>query len=164
MKKLVLLLMLGFSAVIFGQKPAKIAEALPGTEYGAGVAEDITFNVQSPDQVITALSKGNASELKDVIIQGEVSGVCEKKGCWITLKNSKNENVFVKMKDYAFFLPMSAMGKTVLLHADVSKKETSVKELQHYAEDQGKTKEEIAQITSPKMEYRVLAKGIKVVK
>ncbi len=155
-------MMFGFSVTVFAQKPVKIAEALPGTEYGAGVSEDITFNVQSPDQVITAL--GKTDELKDVIIRGEVSGVCEKKGCWITLKNSKNENVFVKMKDYAFFLPMSAMGKTVLLHADVSRKESSVKELQHYAEDQGKSKEEIAMITKPKMEYRVLAKGIKVVK
>lgn len=154
--------MFGFSLSVMAQKPTKIAEALPGTEYGAGVSDDITFNVQSPDQIITALNTND--EMKDVIIQGVVSGVCEKKGCWITLRNSKNENVFVKMKDYAFFLPMSAMGKTVLLHADVSKKQTSVKELQHYAEDQGKSKEEIAMITKPQTEYRVLAKGIKVVK
>ena len=162
MKKIVVLMMCVISAGLFAQKENKIPEALPGTEYGAGVSEDITYSVKSPDQVIAALDQKN--ELKDIVIQGEVTGVCEKKGCWITLKNSKNENVFVKMKDYAFFLPMSAMGKTVLLHADVSKKETFVKELQHYAEDAGKSKEEIAQITKPKVEYRVLATGIKVIK
>ncbi len=155
-------MMIGFSVSIFAQMPTKIKEALPGTEYGAGVADDITFNVQSPDQVIAALE--NAEDLKDVIIQADVTAVCEKKGCWLTLRNSKDKTVMVKMKDYAFFLPMSAVGKTVLLHADASKKVTSVKELQHYAEDAGKSKEEIAKITQPETEIRVLAKGIKVIK
>lgn len=161
MRKIFLLMMLTASVTIFAQKPTKIAEALPGTEYGEGVSKEITFNVQSPDQVIASLEKSD--ELKDVIIKAEVTGVCEKKGCWLTLKNNKDKTVFVKMKDYAFFLPMSAMGKTILLHADATKKVTSVKELQHYAEDQGKSKEEIAKITEPATEIRVLARGIKVV-
>lgn len=162
MKKLFLLMMMTVSIAIFAQKPTKIAEAVPGTEYGAGVSDDITFNVQSPDQVISTLEKQD--ELKDVIIQAEVSAVCEKKGCWLTLKNSKDKTMMVKMKDYAFFLPMSAVGKTVLLNADASKKVTPVKELQHYAEDAGKSKEEIAKITQPETEIRVLAKGIKVIR
>lgn len=77
MKKLFLLMMMTVSIAIFAQKPTKIAEAVPGTEYGAGVSDDITFNVQSPDQVISTLEKQD--ELKDVIIQAEVSAVCEKK-------------------------------------------------------------------------------------
>lgn len=155
-------MMVAVSATVFAQMPTKKKEATPGTEYGAGVADDITFNVQSLDQVISTLEKQD--ELKDVIIQAEVSAVCEKKGCWLTLKNNKDKTVMVKMKDYAFFLPMSAVGKTVLLHADASKKVTSVKELQHYAEDAGKSKEEIAKITQPETEIRVLAKGIKVIR
>lgn len=67
------------------------------------------------------------------------------------------------MKDYAFFLPQSMVGKTVLLHANAEKKTTSVKELQHYAEDSGTSKEDIAKITEPQTEIRVLARGIKVV-
>ena len=45
----------------------------------------------------------------------------------------------------------------------MTKQETSVKELRHYAEDAGKSKEEIAKITKPKVEIRVLANGIKVI-
>ena len=71
--------------------------------------------------------------------------------------------VFVKMKDYAFFLPQNIAGKTILLDAKVTKQETYVKELRHYAEDAGKSKEEIAKITKPKVEIRVLANGIKVI-
>jgi hypothetical protein len=38
-----------------------------------------------------------------------------------------------------------------------------VAELQHYAEDAKKSKEEIAAITKPEKEVRVMAKGIVVV-
>jgi len=92
-----------------------------------------------------------------------VTAVCPKKGCWVTLENTQNVEVFVKMKDYAFFLPQNIAGKTILLDAKVTKQETSVKELRHYAEDAGKSKEEIAKITKPKVEIRVLANGIKVI-
>lgn len=160
MKKIFLALAIGASTLAFSQS-AKIAEAKKGQQYGAGVAESATFNVRTADQIIAELQKKD--ELKNVIIEAEVTGVCEKKGCWLTLKNSKNETLFVKMKDYAFFMPQSILGKKILLQADVSKKITSVDELKHYAEDAKKSAEEISKITQPKTEYRVLASGIKVV-
>lgn len=139
----------------------KIPDAQKGVEYGAGVSEAITFNVHTPDQLIKALE--NKDEIEQIIIQGKASEVCAKKGCWITLENSKNIPVFVKMKDYAFFLPQNIVGKTLLLDAKATKKLTSVKELQHYAEDAGKSRAEIDNILNPKMEIRVLATGIKVI-
>ncbi|MBS1549230.1 MAG: DUF4920 domain-containing protein [Bacteroidetes bacterium] len=160
MKKAILLLAFVIAQFSFAQK-SEIPEATPGMEYGRGVSEDKTFNVYTTNKVIEELNK--QKELKDIVIQAKVSGVCEKKGCWLTLENDKNMTVFVKMEDYAFFLPMSALGKTILLHADASKKTTSVEELKHYAEDAKKTAEEIAKITEPKTEIRVLAKGIKVI-
>ena len=39
-------------------------------------------------------------------------------------------------------------------------KETSVEELKHYAEDAGKSKEEIAKITEPKLEMSFEASGV----
>ena len=41
---------------------------------------------------------------------------------------------------------------------------TSVEELQHYAEDAKKSKEQIAAITKPEKEISVMAKGITVLK
>ena len=159
MKKTILFFALAIANFLFAQKN-EIPEALPGTEYGVGVSEQITSNVYSTDKLINELEK--EKELKDIVIQAKITGVCEKKGCWLTLENSQNITIFVKMKDYAFFLPMSALGKTVLLQADANKKITSVEELKHYAEDAKKTKEEIEKITEPKTEIRVLAKGIKI--
>jgi len=42
--------------------------------------------------------------------------------------------------------------------------ETSVAELKHYAEDEGKSKKEIAEITAPKIEYKFLAHGVLISK
>ncbi|RYG26476.1 MAG: DUF4920 domain-containing protein, partial [Chitinophagaceae bacterium] len=49
------------------------------------------------------------------------------------------------------------------LDGEAAKKTISVEELQHYAEDAKKSKEEIAAITKPQQEIRFTAKGIVVV-
>lgn len=140
-----------------------IEEAKPGVEYGAGVPEAITFNVYDTEKIMKEIEQTQDQQLKDIVISATVTAVCEKKGCWLTLQNPENKRFFVKMKDYAFFLPQNIVGKKVLLLADVAKKVISVKELRHYAEDAKKSKEEIEAITEPKEEFRVMAKGIKVV-
>ena len=104
---------------------SNIPEAQKGVEYGAGVPENIAYNVQSIDKVIKSLKKKN--EIDRVTIKGRVTAVCPKKGCWVTLENTQNVEVFVKMKDYAFFLPQNIAGKTILLDEKVNKHETSVK-------------------------------------
>ena len=60
------------------------------------------------------------------------------------------------MKDYAFFVPTALEGKTVVLEGSAESKTTSVKELQHYAEDAKKSQAEIDAITEPKTETRFL--------
>ena len=72
-------------------------------------------------------------------------------------------NFFVKMKDYAFFVPTALEGKTVVMEGSAESKTTSVKELQHYAEDAKKSQAEIDAIKEPKTETRFLASAIKVV-
>ncbi len=68
------------------------------------------------------------------------------------------------MKDYGFFVPTALKGKKILVDGNVELSTTSVKDLQHFAEDAKKTPEEIAAITEPKQEIKVLASGIMVIK
>ena len=67
------------------------------------------------------------------------------------------------MKDYGFFLPLAAKGKTVIIEGEVKMKNTSVEELKHYAEDAKKSQAEIDAITKPEKEMRFTAKGIVVI-
>ena len=67
--------------------------------------------------------------------------------------------VMVKFKDYGFFMPLNAKGE-VVINGKAYVSETSVDELRHYAEDAGKSKEEIAAITETQRTYSFEADGV----
>ena len=103
-------------------------------------------------------------KLENIAVKGEVIDVCEKKGCWLTIKTDNNEQFFVKMKDYAFFVPTALKGKQVVMEGKAERKITTIDEQKHYAEDAKKPQAEIDAIVKDKEEIRFLANGIKVVK
>jgi hypothetical protein len=44
------------------------------------------------------------------------------KGCWLKLQVNDSTTAMVKMKDYGFFLPLAAKGKTVVVDGEVKMK------------------------------------------
>ncbi|RCW92170.1 DUF4920 domain-containing protein [Winogradskyella arenosi] len=92
-------------------------------------------------------------------MKGKILEVCSSKGCWMTLDLEGDAPVMVKFKDYGFFMPLNAEGD-VVVNGKAFVTETPVDELKHYAEDAGKSEEEIAAITEPKFEYRFEADGV----
>ena len=113
------------------------------------------------DQLLTKLDKQESIE--SVKVRGTIDGVCQKKGCWMNIVSDTNpeaKSMFVKFKDYAFFMPLDASGSTAILKGRAYKEETSVDELRHYAEDEGQSAEEIAKITEPKVELKFMASGV----
>lgn len=158
MKKLLLTVAIaGFGFMAHAQPPA--GDAKPGDYYGEKVTTDGAVGIND----VAKKLEGGSPEFNNVKIKAKVVDVCSKKGCWITLQLDNGETAMVKMKDYGFFVPLAAKGKTVVIDGNVSLKTTSVAELKHYAEDAKKTKEEIDAITKPENEVRVLAKGIVIV-
>ncbi len=98
-------------------------------------------------------------------VYGTVTGVCQAKGCWMTIVSDDDPTkteMFVKFKDYGFFMPKDLSGKKVVMKGKAFKEVTPVDELRHYAEDEGKTKEEIAKITEPKSELKFMASGVMI--
>jgi Domain of unknown function (DUF4920) len=93
---------------------------------------------------------------------GKVLSVCQEKGCWMKIEKANGEAMMVKFKDYGFFMPKNIVGKEVVVDGEATVKETSVKQLKHYAGDAGKSKEEISKIKSPKKELIFTAKGVLV--
>lgn len=157
MKKLFLTVAIaGFGLIANAQPPA--GDAKPGDWYGEKITADGATNL---NDAVVKLNEGK--ELEDVKVKAKIVEVCPKKGCWLKLELSDGSTATVKMKDYGFFLPVSAKGKTVVIDGDVKIKTTSVAELKHYAEDAKKSKEEIDAITKPEKEVRVTAKGIVIV-
>lgn len=92
-------------------------------------------------------------------MKAKIVEVCSSKGCWMTLDMDGENEVMVKFKDYGFFMPLNAEGE-VVVNGKAFVSETSVEELRHYAEDAGKSEEEIAAITEPKRTYSFEADGV----
>lgn len=93
-------------------------------------------------------------------ISGTLHEVCAEKGCWTKVQTDDGRMVRITFKDYGFFLPTDAAGRRMVAEGVGFRKETSVEELRHYAEDAKKSAEEIAAITEPKVEYLFEASGV----
>lgn len=164
MKKIFLLLVLSVSTLSFAQSektgpPAGNAEV--GDFYGGKVSAEVLKNAVSARQLERQLQKTN--KIDNVVVKGKVTEVCDKKGCWMTVQTNSKNRFFVKMKDYAFFLPLSLRGKEVVLKGDAELKMATVEELKHYAEDAKKSDEAIAMITKPAQEINFIASSVTVV-
>lgn len=101
---------------------------------------------------------------KAVKIEGEVESVCQNMGCWVRLKKSDGTTMTVKFKDYGFFVPKDIAGKKIIIQGIPEIKTVSVAELQHFAEDAGKSQEEIDAITEDKVELIFTADGVLIPK
>ncbi|UII75116.1 DUF4920 domain-containing protein [Flagellimonas sp. HMM57] len=105
--------------------------------------------------------------VKDTIatqISGTIVEVCKSKGCWMKVDTGNKEQVFVKFKDYGFFVPTDSENGKVVMNGVAFVEEVSVDEQRHYAEDAGKSKEEVAKITKPKRTLRFEASGVQIEK
>ena len=158
MKKIFLVSILALATLFTNAQPPD-GNANPGEWYGEQITAEGALDLKD---VAAKLEGGSVFE-GDTKIRATIVDVCPKKGCWLKLDIDGKNTAMVKMKDYGFFLPLAAKGKTVVIDAKVEMKTTSVSELRHYAEDAKKSAEEIAAITEPKKEIRVQAKGIVVV-
>lgn len=132
------------------------------TDAYASFGEEITTKkVKSYDKFLKKLSKKDSLETK---IVANVDAVCQKKGCWMNIGETNGTSTKVRFKDYGFFVPKDIAGKEVIIEGVAFKELTSVNDLRHYAEDAGKSKEEIEAITEPKEEITFIATGVLVKK
>ena len=105
----------------------------------------------------------NAMKLNDRIntkLIAKVDQVCQAKGCWMKLNLEDGNQVMVRFKDYGFFVPKDIAGKKVIIEGKAFVAEVSVEEQRHYAEDAGKSSEEIAKINEPKRTEAFEAHGV----
>jgi hypothetical protein len=106
------------------------------------------------------VQKMETAEALPAKVTGTVESVCQVKGCWMKVKLPEGQTMRVTFKDYGFFVPKDIVGKTVVVAGTASQKTTSVADLKHYAEDAGKSKEEIAKITQPEKALGFVADGV----
>lgn len=96
----------------------------------------------------------------EIKVKGIITEVCQAKGCWMTLDLGDDELLRVKFKDYGFFVPKNAAGKTAVIQGVATRQIVEVDELKHLAKDAGKTDDEINSIKKPMEELTFVAEGV----
>ena len=86
--------------------------------------------------------------------------VCQKKGCWMDVDLGSGHLLTVTFKDYAFFMPKDAAGKTAVMDGYCHKTIETVEWLKHKAKDAGKPQAAIDSITKPDTTYAFEASGV----
>jgi hypothetical protein len=144
-------------ALVISSCKGQQKESVKGEKFGKEITAD---NAIGFTELMTEMGKSESVNTK---VKAKVKAVCQAKGCWMTLVSddpTDNSEVFVKFKDYGFFMPMDIAGKEVIIEGRAYKEVTTVEELKHYAEDEGKSAEEIAKITKPEEELKFMADGV----
>ena len=165
MKKLLFVATLALTFMACNQnKTNKISEEIETTEPVA--ANFKTFgetidaeNVLTQAAMIDTYKKLKPGDTLDVKFKAEVNAVCQSKGCWMRVGVGEEE-AMVKFKDYGFFMPKDLAGQEVIMAGKAFVAEVSVDEQRHYAEDAGKSKEEIMAITEPKKTLSFESSGV----
>lgn len=146
---LIVIFLVSTSQILFGQTVSTY------TEFGASFKK--SAQVDANGKVYEDLKVADTTNAQ---ITGKIKEVCQAKGCWMKVDLASGDEVFVKFKDYGFFVPTDAADKTVVMNGQAFVEEMSVDEQKHYAEDKGASKADIDKITKPKKTLRFEADGV----
>jgi len=125
--------------------------------FGEKITDENVISKEVMADKFDNLKKGDTINVK---FTSSINEVCKTKGCWMKLDLGNKKESMVRFTDYGFFMPLNSDNKEVVVDGRAFVTEISVKELQHYAKDAGKTEEEIANITEPKFTYAFEADGV----
>ena len=139
-----------------GNSNTRVAPATPGQTYGANITAEGAVPMSA---LTTALSGRDSVRVK---LMGKASAVCQVRGCWMTLPTANGQQMRVRFRDYAFFVPKDLSGHEVVVSGWAHRSIVPKAELQHYAKDGGKSDQEAASITQDEQQLTFLADGVLV--
>ncbi|MFD2787511.1 DUF4920 domain-containing protein [Hymenobacter rubripertinctus] len=139
--------------------PATTTPALlTGQSYGATTTSE---DAQPLSALPALLGSQDSARVKLV---GKAEAVCQAKGCWLTMQTPDGQQMRVRFKNYAFFVPKDISGQTVVINGWAHRETVPVSDLRHFAQDAGKSAADIAAITEPQQQLNFEADGVLVVK
>ncbi len=132
-----------FAVQAFAEGPRTFGDAMP-----AGPSQSLA-------EAIEALDAEAVSNLK---LEGTITKVCKKKGCWMVLTDG-DVYARVTFKDYGFFVPTDSGGLSSTVYGELQQKTLSRKEARHFAKDEGADPK---QIKGDVVEYAIVASAVEI--
>lgn len=91
-----------------------------------------------------------------VLIKGQVEAVCQKKGCWMVVKDG-SESARVLMKDHSFAVPMDCRGKDVTIEGTLASRTFDEAQVKHLEKDGGGNPDSVS---GERTEHVLTASGV----
>jgi len=128
-----------------------------GNKYGK------ELSLKEKTKISTILANPKNFVGKKVQVEGNVVGVCEKRGCWIELASDKSfQKIKVKVKDGEIVFPLEEKGKKAVVEGEVYEikltKEQAIAAGENEAKKHGK-KFDPASVTGPVTLYQIKGLG-----
>lgn len=128
-------------------------------EYGIVKVDETA--VISVSELVARMDK--SKDPQTVTIKAPLSAVCQNAGCWVQVPKPDGKPLMVRFKNHFTIPPTTPSGTESFIHGVAYWDTVSVKALRHYAEDAGKSVEEINKITQPEFKLNFEGDGIKLV-
>ncbi len=119
---------------------------------------DLPAQLDVEPQLLTAAIEAKAFG-EPVRLKSRVTNSCSSKGCWMIINDDK-QTVRVTFKDYGFFVPLGFKDRDVVIEGVLSEEDVPEDVLRHYAEDDGKSEEEVAAIIGSEKQYTFVATSV----
>jgi len=117
--------------------------------------------LKKSETLATVLGHPEKFRVGEVLINSKIDTVCQEKGCWMVLKDERQQ-IRVTFKNYGFFVPKDLANSRCNVQGKLVEKTLSVGEARHYLKDEGKSKAEIAKVTEPQKVLHFVATGVEV--
>ena len=133
-----------------GDPAAAPASDIPG-HFGA------VFAIKDTKPLSQVLASGK--EFKDPVqVSGNVESVCQKKGCWLVVKDGEAQ-ARILMKDHSFTVPMDSKGKPVVVEGTLEARTFNEAQVKHLEKDAGN---DPAAVAGERTEYVLTATAIEL--
>lgn len=136
---------------------APVAAKAEGKQYGAGVTAADTVSIAD------LVKNPEAYEGKTVKVEGTVTDVCVKRGCWINIAGeAPGEKAYFKVTDGEMIFPVDSKGQWAVAEGKVVTTKMTVEEARaeaaHLAKESGKDFDP-ASITEGSVSFRIQGTG-----
>jgi len=138
-----------------GFAAAEQSAAIPsGTDFGAGLT------LTAPTALSEVVQDPERFEQQPILVHGRVADVCQRKGCWMMLRD-ESAHVRVHFKDYGFFVPTDSMGNEAFVEGIVTVETLSESAARHYESESRREDPDL--VNGPQREVIFTATGVRLV-
>lgn len=96
---------------------------------------------------------------KEIVVEGEITDVCTKKGCWLVLADGES-SMRITFKDYGFFVPVDSFNRRAVVRGVISVETIDEETAKHYAEES--RGEDPETIEGPQTVVTMVASGVRI--